>query len=203
MVVANGTFVQDGSHPGPDGRRIAFYVQQDGNFDIYVVNTDGSGLTHLTEGADPAWSPDGQYIALYSSEEIYVMKTDGSGRRRIADGGGAVWSPNSQMIAFEQSGDSIYTVNADGSGLMRIAEGRSPAWSPNSQMIAFEQSGDIYTVNVDGKDMTRLTYHPYPDYAPVWSPDGQHIAFISDRDHAHGFNPVGYSHLGLRRKPCV
>ena len=89
-------------HPGA---KIAFYSNRDSNYEIYVMNDDGSGLTRLTNNADadlhPIWSPDGARIAFHSNRdgnyEIYVMNADGTGVTRIttnsAGDWGAVWSP--------------------------------------------------------------------------------------------------------------
>ena len=64
--------------PGPplggnDGRWIAFYSNRDGNSEIYVINTDGTGLRRLTSnGAGdmaPTWSPDGTQIAFTSNRD--------------------------------------------------------------------------------------------------------------------------------------
>jgi Tol biopolymer transport system component len=41
---------------------------------------------------------------------------------------------------------------------------------------------EIYTMNTDGSEQTRLTFNSFEDSSPVWSPDGSQIAFISDRD---------------------
>lgn len=57
----------------PDGSQIAFCGQQGGNYDIYVINLDGSGLTRITSNADvdryPTWSPDGGSIAFSSTRD--------------------------------------------------------------------------------------------------------------------------------------
>ena len=66
----------------PDGRHIAFESNRDGNFEIYVMGSDGSNPRRLTnhEAGDgsPSWSPDGRHIAFESAR-------DGNGRLR--DGG--------------------------------------------------------------------------------------------------------------------
>jgi TolB protein len=72
--------------PSPDGNRIAFMSLRDGNWEIYVVNTDGSNLQRLTDdpGQDglPTWSPDGRAIAFVSSRggswAIWAMTPEGS-----------------------------------------------------------------------------------------------------------------------------
>jgi Tol biopolymer transport system component len=61
------------------------------NFEIHVMNVDGTGMTPLThepaDGALPAWSPDGTKIAFVSARDgtgdIYLMNADGTGVRRL------------------------------------------------------------------------------------------------------------------------
>lgn len=85
----------------PDGSQIAFDRVRDGNFDIYVINADGTGMVQLThdQGVDarPAWSPDGRSIVFHSTRdrpagasgddrsylELYVMSANGSNVRRL------------------------------------------------------------------------------------------------------------------------
>ena len=89
-------------------------------------------------------------------------------------------------------------MNADGSGVTRLTNdlGRVdsdpewsdeyPTWSTDGTKIAFYSDRDgnpeIYVMNSDGSEQTRLTYNDSADRYPAWSPDGQTIAFESSRD---------------------
>src|SRR5438445_6472347 len=75
----------------PDGKKIVFTSNRDGNSNIYVMNIDGSGVTRLTnvpaEEQAPSWSPDGSKIVFEynrdGNSELYVMKSDGSQQTRL------------------------------------------------------------------------------------------------------------------------
>ncbi len=77
--------------PSPDGQKIAFMSQRDGNWEIYIINADGSGLQRLTDNPAqdglPAWSPDGKVLAFASQRDgswgIWVMSPNGSGQRLL------------------------------------------------------------------------------------------------------------------------
>jgi Tol biopolymer transport system component/chitodextrinase len=138
----------------PDGTRIAY--SSDWNLfdfwlDLWVASLDGSEPTRLPRNNDPfprsdevqpAWSPDGQRIAVMecpwgfefcSTGDVEVMNADGSGIVRVGAAIGfahPTWSPDGQYIAFA-SANSIRWVRADGNQLGRIiTNGTSPAWRP-------------------------------------------------------------------------
>ncbi len=87
---------QSDTAPAGYGQRIAFMSSRDGNWEVYAVNLDGSGLKRLTnDGARdglPTWSPDGKSIAFVSDRSgswaIWVMNADGSNQRKLFDLGG-------------------------------------------------------------------------------------------------------------------
>jgi len=176
----------------PDGRTIAFSSDRDGNFEIYVMNADGSNPIRLTydDAADlyPGWSPDGRKITFESdrdgNSEIYVMNADGSSPVNVTHNPAADvharWSPRGNTIAFDSDRDGnqeIYVMRSDGSGQTRLTRNSGddygPAWSPGADALAFTTNRDgnyeIYVMLPDGSQPTRLTNNPGWDADPTWA----------------------------------
>ncbi len=94
QVVAGGA--ETNPEASPDGRRVAFMSQRDGNWEVYVVNLDGSGLQRLTHNAAndglPTWSPDGRYLAFVSDRSgrwaVWAIRPEGGPPRHLFDLGG-------------------------------------------------------------------------------------------------------------------
>ena len=102
------------SAPAVHGDRVAFMSNRGGNWEIYVVNLDGSGLVRLTNQAAhdglPAWSPDGRTIAFVSDQggvwAVWAVNADGSGRRKLFDlgGGGLAADWQQERISWTAAG---------------------------------------------------------------------------------------------------
>ena len=152
--LTNNFIGHDVMHPAwsPDGSKIAYAANYDGDYEILVINADGSGVTLLTSNgrADlrPDWSPDGSKIVFASyrdssEPEIYVMNADGTGQTNITNNPSydqyPAWSPDGTKIAFAsyRSGPiDIYTMNPDGTGVTRITRDGSNNFYPDWQAVA-------------------------------------------------------------------
>jgi Tol biopolymer transport system component len=164
----------------PDGTKIAFMSNRDDqfNYEIYVMNADGSNPTRLTSNSahdhSPTWSPDGTKIAFGRSTSathirVMVMNSDGTGEVELADPrafgasstGHLQWSPDGTKLAFHDIAD-IWVMSADGASFTKLTsypptrcceeQAADPTWSPDSQKIAFSQdylTGDISTASIE------------------------------------------------------
>ena len=146
-------------------------------------------------------SPDGQMVAFDAKPgggdyRIFFLGTQDNQQFQFQIlGEQADWSPDSQKIVYRSGRDGatgLWISNRDDSGHTLITNGGSdsfPAWSPDGETIAFsrDEGGnvDIYTVNVDGSNLQRLTEAAGPDSLPVYTPSGD-IIFRSARSGSWG-----------------
>ena len=155
----------------PDGRAVVFTSNRDGNFDLYVIKSNGQGLRQLTftnnsvRNFEPQWSPDGRTILFSRS------------------GQSATAVPQAHLFVLRLGSSAV--VQLTRSPADRGAGDQSPAWSPNGTRIAFTSdrmgSNDVYVMRSDGSKLQRLTMNNSNDNHPTWASDGRKLAFLSDR----------------------
>lgn len=184
------------------GYRLAFASDRDGDFDIYTMNADGSGVRRLTDGPaadrDPQWSPDGAEITFARFEritdvygDIYTMKADGTHVRYLTAGGGPKWSPDGTMLAFHalhvapgETYSSVWIINADGSGRREVARmGGDPAWARDGRHLVYgglhEGIVNVFSVALDGSGVRKVSNDPLYACEPDVSPDGTLVAHVA------------------------
>jgi len=144
----------------PEGSRVAFISDRDGNLELYVANADGSDPRRLTttdaREDQPSWSPDGRQIAYVVSAagqrpQVWVISADGSNPRQLTRGDTANYEP---------------------------------AFSPDGSVIAFttirDQNYDIYLMDPDGSNQRNVTASPGKETHPQWVSEGA-IAYIAEQ----------------------
>jgi Tol biopolymer transport system component len=187
---------------------------------------------HPATDASPTWSPTGAQVAFesnrngdwnsYNDSDIYVMNANGTKVREVTFAnsfdGDPAWG-HSGKIAFEsmRTGNSdVWTVSPSGAGETNLtgsskAFDGDPSWSPDGTKIAFTSERDngdreIYVMNADGSNQTRLTTSPGFDENPSWSPSGGQIAFDTNRDgnlEVYAMNADGSSVHRVTNHPAI
>jgi WD40 repeat protein len=124
----------------------------------------------------------------------FVVRALGGGSERNPRPGADIRTGSIAYSAVEDAAWGLFVVQPDGSGMMHIPvelpdDAFHPTWSPDGSRIAFDvrsprpsnaEGGnlDVYVVDVDGSNLTRLTSVDGWDYQPAWSPDGSRIAYV-------------------------
>ena len=199
---------------------ILFMSDRDGDWELYTVNADGTGLNQITNNEVDDWSgvysPDGTKIAFDAKHgtapgDIFVVNADGTGLKNLtssfAEDAFATWSPDGKQIVFERKINDTYRLhimNSDGSRSRLLNEVNTggwsiPAWAPVGSKIAFSgrMDGDteIYILDIADDSITQITNNQgIGDVWPTWSPDGTKIAFLSNSDGSENIftiNPDG------------
>jgi WD40-like Beta Propeller Repeat len=184
-----------------------------GDRELYIVNTDGSGLRRLTYNGlferQAAWSPDRTQIAFSAADgtgnfDIYVINADGTGQHLVVGGpareDSPQWTPDGRIVF--QRDDRAWIVNADGSGAAELPTGPGTALTPTvsakgTLAFASDRGGPttaIYTMGLDGKNPRQVTFPSAGgDVQPRFSPNGTDISFM--RDNGTPVNDLYVVHL--------
>jgi tricorn protease len=158
LTNTSGVFERDPAG-SPDGKWIAYFSDATGEYELYVMNSDGSSARQLTRSGPgfrfrPAWSPDSTRIAFVDqSNTIFIHTIAGNETRRIAadewDSQPQVrWSPDSSWLAYNKMGEnlhrSLWLYNTDTGSARQITSGmfddNSPSFDPAGNYLFFDST---------------------------------------------------------------
>jgi hypothetical protein len=183
------------------GNRIAYHSWANTSRGLITSNldhTNGFLVTAFLEDQLPTWSPDDSQILFLSrrtgtrQSELYKAPSNQERpeAQLILEGEYPTWN-RTDIVVFKgwvTSGIGLRVASGELTDYKPLTDNdtdTSPSISPDGQRVAFmsqrEDNWDIYLINIDGTDLTRLTTDEANDGLPTWSPDGRAIAFVSNR----------------------
>ena len=183
----------------PNGKRALFEARGD----IFTVPAEHGNTRNLTASSgvreqDPAWSPDGKWVAYVTDRtgeaEIAVRPSDGSGAEQILTSRAKgylydpTWSPDSKKITFDDSDHALWFVDVGDRKVTKVdndprSEMHDFSWSPDALWLAYSKAADndmrtVYLYSVASAQATQVTRAMTNDYGPVFDPEGKYLYFI-------------------------
>ena len=206
----------------PSGARVVFEARGE-IFTAPAEKGDIRNLTHTPGAAerDPAWSPDGKFIAYISDEtgeyQLYIATPDGLGEKRHINIGKhnfyytPTWSPDSKKIAYTDNALNVSYVDVDQGGPVKIdtdimdgpRRTRDLSWSPDSRWIAYTKQlantlRAVFVYSLEARKSIQITDGMSDAYLPVFDKDGKHLYFAASTD--FGLN-VGWRDMSSIQRP--
>jgi Tol biopolymer transport system component len=204
--LTNNAFTDRAPAWSPDNSRIAFESSRDGNREIYVMNADGTNVVRVTNDpaadTDPTWTADSRLLWVSQRDnatgDLFVSPASGltGTPAKLPDTTGAqhpTTQPNGFNAAFASLRDGawkIYRISLSCGEICSATEvtpGINPSYSPNGTKIAFYRAYDVFgetpansnlwVVNADGTNATRLTTTHDAEFDPQWSPLGDKLVY--------------------------
>ena len=179
--------------------------------EIFTFPSDKGDLRDLTNSPavadrDPAWSPDGKWIAYFSDEpgeyELQIRDQNGFGKVKHVSLGtppsyfySPKWSPDSKKILFTDKRMNIWYVDVESTKLTKVDTDRydtpfhalNPAWSPDSKWIAYAKQlpshlRAVYVYSLDQIKAWQVTDGMSDAMYPVFDKDGKNLYFTASTD---------------------
>lgn len=182
LTFLGGTIADPVWSPAGDKIAFSFKKEKEDFWQLYTMNTDGSGITKVSVNTNknyssPDWSPDGKKIAFVSESDeeeakeehprrdVFIMNSDGTNEIRITN------DPTTS------SDDHISSYDPDWS-----ADGNSFVFISYKGRLGGTDYPNIFIINLDGTERNQLTNFKSGTVHPKWSPDGKYIVFQSQKD---------------------
>ena len=194
------------ARPSPDGTRIAFDSDREGERAVYVADANGADVRRVTRGgfaAVPSWSPDGESLAYVRAEpakprvwNLWVTDLATGAERRLTNHSygqpwGGSWFPDGRRIAYSHE-DRLVILDLE-SGRQRVYESprkgrllRTPAVSPDGRRVIFQVRRDgAWLLELKDGSMRKVLSDPTAEEY-TWSPDGTRVAYHSRQSGSWG-----------------
>ncbi len=211
VCLTNNAFNDRYASYSPNGKRIIFESDERGNWDIFMMDSDGKNRMMVTQSdsADrrPDWHPNGKSILFESSRsgkfELYSLRLKSGEVSLIPleiDSTAipifARYSPNGKKIAasirYNEHHADIIAFSAQGKLIKKYTEFglRSfyPSWTPDGKSLVFfsrhetnNELDEIYMFNGENNEISKIISGPTHNFCPVISPDGLRVAFVESQ----------------------
>ena len=191
----------------PTTPKILFTSARDGNYEIYMMNPDGTEQANLTQhraqDLGAVWSPTGEKILFISDRggkrDLYLMNPDGTNVRRVLKSKtdtrrqDPTWSPDGKQIAYwyfrgKDGPSGIYIATLGKQDAEYFMLGSAPAWSPDGTEIACSAAdpGRAWLILVDVRTRKYARLLPKKvlpwQHWPSWSATGEKLVFVGNND---------------------
>ncbi len=191
----------------PTTPKILFTSARDGNYEVYIMNPDGSEKVNLTRhhahDLDAIWSPTGEQILFVSDRggkrDLYLMNSDGTNVRRVFKSKtetrreDPTWAPDGKQIAYwyldgRDGPTGVYIATLGKQDAEYFVLGSDPAWSPDGTEIACgaAEPGRTWLIlaNVRTQKYARLLPKKALPWqrTPSWSATGDKLVFVGNND---------------------
>ncbi len=169
----------------PDGKKIVFTSDRDGDLELYSADMDGGNVVRLTSfpGYDGGafFSPDSQKI-VFRGHHITDEAELGEFRDLL------------KQNLVKPTKLEIYVMDADGKNVQQVTHNGAanfcPYFHPDGTRIIFAsnlndpkgRNFDLFLIHVDGTGQEQITFHDTFDGFPMFSPDGTKLVFASNRN---------------------
>jgi TolB protein len=175
----------------PRGEDIVFISINDPRSEIHSINVDGSLESRLAYHRLPIYKTGLAYDLL----NPFVSSVTNHPALEWFHSQ-PIWSPDGSQILFAFSRDSTtYLMDAEGHNLIPLTKGWRPSWSADGSKILFESNisgnSNLYSINNDGSEFTRITNRPINYSLPDWSPISDQIVFVAELDFRRSINIIG------------
>ncbi len=194
----------------PDGEKIVFESNRDGNWQVYLMNADGSEQERLTTSKSnnrrPSWHPNGQMILFESDRnakiDLFTIDIANLQLEQLTDFEKgepifATYAPNGQSIALSiresEDKSNIILIDLNGKIIEYLTNEdlRSyyPRWSKDGKEIVYfsrketkNLDDEIYRLNIETGEEIRLTDWPKHNFCPSWSNDNSRIVYVTSME---------------------